>query len=227
VDIPYEKQEDVKTYRTCGAAALAMVYRSLGRDCSQAEIWREVAAPAPKRRWFFKQRWFTDTHRLCAHALQRGLCAVTIRAKDPLRVLRLCRECSIRVILNHRQSLKSDEGHFTVLVDVTDENVICHDPLKGPSRSVSHNDLLSLWTPKGWHCEITGRILIAITDAPSNKTSCAVCNMPIPASTACPNCEKKIPLQPTDVFGCVNEACPERLWERVVCPHCDEAIAEL
>lgn len=211
----------------CGAAALAMVYRSLGMDCSQAEIWREVAAPAPKRRWFFRQRWFADTRRLCAHALQRELYAVTIRAKDPLRVLRLCCERSIRVILNHRQSLKSDEGHFTVLVDVTDENVICHDPLKGPSLSISPHDLFSLWTPQGRHCEITGRILIAVTDAPSNKTSCAVCDTPIPDSTTCPHCEKKIPLQPTDVLGCVQETCPERLWERVVCPHCDEVIAAL
>ncbi|MCS6860606.1 MAG: phytochelatin synthase family protein [Abditibacteriales bacterium] len=227
MDIPYEKQEDTKTQRTCGAAALAMIYRSFGLGGSQAEIWREVATPAPKRRWFFRQRWFTQTHRLCAHALRCGLCAVTVRAKDPLRVLRLCCERSIRVILNHRQSLKSDEGHFTVLVDVTEENVVCHDPLKGPSLPFSHNDLLSLWMPRGKYCEITGRILIALTAAPSGKTSCAVCGAPIPNTVPCPRCAAEIPLQPTDVLGCVQETCPERLWEKVVCPHCDAAIAAL
>ncbi len=38
-EIPYQRQQIVGGGRACGAAALAMVYRSLGVDCRQEDIW--------------------------------------------------------------------------------------------------------------------------------------------------------------------------------------------
>ena len=42
--IPYEQQHE---QRSCGAAALCMVYRSLGLPANQSEIWQRVARPGP------------------------------------------------------------------------------------------------------------------------------------------------------------------------------------
>src|SRR5438445_299852 len=92
-DIPYEEQAD---RRACGAASLCMVYRSFGLACSQPEVWARVARPGPR------EIPRSNTHQLCADALGLGLAALTLRARDPWRVLELCVRNSVRAILNYR-----------------------------------------------------------------------------------------------------------------------------
>src|SRR5262245_27002725 len=90
--VPYERQQDVDGNRRCGAAALCMVYRSLGLECTQEDLWPAVAAGARNAR----------TRLIGVDALERGFDALIVRARAPWEVLGVCVRDSIRAILNHR-----------------------------------------------------------------------------------------------------------------------------
>jgi len=215
--IPYERQPDRQGDRTCGAACLSMVYRSLGIAVSAQEIWPAIAKPNP-----FGVVSST-THLMTQDALNRGLTAVSIQARHPLQVLRLCREFGIRAVLSHRVQFDSPVGHYSVFVDLDEQGVILHDPLIGPSHRLSHAELQQLWLPRFTDSEVAGNVLIAIAPPGLAGSPCEFCHTPMLPSAACPRCGTRIGLQPSKVLGCLNDACIARMWNYVCCPACDYA----
>jgi hypothetical protein len=215
--IPYEKQSNLQTNRTCGAACLTMVYRSFGKEIPQAEIWAAIA----------KQNRFgslaSTTHLMARDALSSGFAALAVQARHPLQALRLCRESGVRAILNHRLKHNVGTGHYSVLVDIDHENVILHDPLYGPLRRLSHAELLELWHPRFPGCEIVGNVLIGVAAESPEVPVCQRCRTPIPTNVDCPNCRKPLALKPVAPLGCVNNACAGRMWNFICCPSCDYA----
>jgi hypothetical protein len=213
--IPYEKQADPQTGRTCGAACLSMVYRSFGKEFPQAEIWPAIA----------KQNQAgslaSTTHLMAKDALSRGFSAVAMQARHPLQALRLCQEGGIRAILNHRLQAASATGHYTVLVDLDSNSVVLHDPSFGPSRRFSQAELLALWQPNFSNSEIVGNVLIAIAADPPPAPACRFCHTLTPPSIDCPRCKKPIGLRPAAVLGCMNPNCIARMWSCICCPSCD------
>ncbi len=213
--IPYEKQSDSQSSRSCGAACLSMVYGSLGKTVSQAEIWPLIA----------KENRFgsiaSTTHLMVKDALGRGFGAVAFQARHPLQALKLCCESGTRAILNHRAMQDSPAGHYTVLVDVDNRDVVLHDPFYGPSRRVPHAELLELWKPRLPNSEIVGYVLVAIAAEPPAANSCWLCRAPLPLSVACPRCKEVVGLEPRAVLGCLNIECLARMWNYIVCPFCD------
>src|SRR5262249_37774312 len=154
-------------------------------------------------------------HLIVQDALNRGYAALAIQARDPLQVLRRCRDSGIRVILNHRLKPDVPSGHFTVLVDLDADRVVLHDPYFGPSRRVAQVELLELWRPRYVNAEIAGIVLIGIAAEPPASPPCSVCGAGIPASVNCPACSKPVPLQPAALLGCVGAGCPARTWNYV------------
>jgi hypothetical protein len=214
--IPYEKQENLEATRTCGAACLAMVYRSLGAETAQGEVWPAISKP---NRFGIVS---SITHLMAEDAWNRGFCAIAFQARHPLQVLRLCRDLEIRAILNHRLQPESVAGHYSVLVDIDGHNIVLHDPLLGPSRQLTSVQLLDLWLPRAAESEIVGNMVIAIAAAATTPAkACEYCHTPIPASVECPRCDKVVGLQPGAALGCVRENCIARLWNFICCPHCD------
>ena len=213
--IPFEMQSDSQNNRTCGAVCLSMVYRSFGKDVPQAKIWAAIS----------KQNQFgsvaSTTHLMAQDALNQGFSAVAIQARNPLQTLRLCRESGIRAILNHRLNRSLPTGHFTVLVDIDDKDVFLHDPFFGPSRRLSHADLIDLWQPRFPNSEIVGNVLIGIAADPLETPACELCHTPFPSNVECPNCKKPVGLQPGALLRCVSSACIARMWNYVCCPACD------
>src|SRR5437870_2264583 len=108
VSIPYEKQADPHADRTCGAASLSMVYRSLGVPVTQQEIWSRIARPGGRG------SAAGATYLIAQDALNRGLAALAIQARNPVQALRRCQEKGIRAILNHRLKEDVSTGHYTV-----------------------------------------------------------------------------------------------------------------
>ena len=213
--IPYEKQSDPQSNRMCGAACLSMVYRSLGKEVQQGEIWPAIAKP---------NRFgsiASTTHLMARDAVSRGFGAVAIQARHPMQVLWLCRQTGIRAILNHRLRRDSAAGHYTVLVDLDDKNVVLHDPFLGPARSLSHAELLELWQPHFPNAEIAGNVLIGVAALPSVVPACQFCHTPIPSKVDCPQCKNPVGLQPGALLGCVTDGCIARMWNYVCCPSCD------
>lgn len=249
--IPYQKQEDPKSNRMCGAACLAMVYRSLaegdpgspvrkrGRDrrSGSAVAHRGKERRAGRRRaeeLTQGEIWpeiskpnragslSSATHLMVAHARRRGFAAIAIQARYPLVALLGCRENGIRAILNHRLRPDSPAGHYSVLLDVDAESVVLHDPLYGPRRRVPNAELLELWQPYYENSEIAGNVLIGIAARPAAVPACPMCRTPIPGSVPCARCGEPVALQPADLLGCVGAGtCIGRLWNYLCCPACD------
>ncbi len=213
--IPYEKQSDPQSNRMCGAACLSMVYRSLGKPVEQGEIWPLIA----KANHFGSVA--STTHLMAADVIARGFTAVAIQARHPLQVLRRCADAGVYAILNHRLRLDSPTGHYTVLVDLDDKEVVLHDPFLGPSRRVSHDELIELWRPAFPNSEIAGNILIGIAAEAHPPMACEFCHTMIPLQFVCPRCSTPVSLQPSSTIGCVRDGCIARMWSFVCCPSCD------
>jgi hypothetical protein len=215
VTIPYEKQSGSETGRMCGAACLSMVYRSVGREVPQSEIWLAIA----------KENRFgslaSTTHLMAKDALNRGISAVVMQARHPLQALWSCQQSGIRVILNHRLRRDAPTGHYSVLVDIDAKSVVLHDPYFGPSRRLSHAELLELWQPYFRNSEILGNALIGVAARPPAVSACQFCRSPMPANVECPNCNNLVGLQPGALLGCVNNTCIARMWNYICCPSCD------
>lgn len=212
--IPFESQID-PAVRGCGAACLSMVYKSLGKDVAQEQIWPLIAKP---------NRFgsvASTTHLMAQHAISQGLSAVIVQARHPLQVLRICRDAGIRAILNHRPQAGASNGHYTVLVDIDDSSVVVHDPSQGASRRLSYAELMQLWQPQSAASEIAGNILIGIAADATPIPACEFCHTVIPAKMDCPRCGKAVGLSPGAVLGCIRDGCIARMWNNVACPSCD------
>jgi hypothetical protein len=212
LQVPYERQ--INSW-SCGAAALTMVYRSLGLECRQDQIWDAVRGESRLGRYCAK------AHTLAAHALQRGCQALVIQVRDPWLVLNRCMEQSIRVIINHLPTPKSGGGHYSVLTSLSDDRVSFHDPSFGPGRTLSRNEFLQLWNPYSGLTEILGQVLVAIAPDSSQLESCSLCGGESADDITCVSCLKPFRLQPLAIMGCLTDWCPMRAWERFFCPWCD------
>ena len=215
VTIPYQRQSEPETGRTCGAACLSMVYRSLGKEVAQTQIWPSIAKPNRAG------NPASTTHLMARDALARGFSAIAIQVRHPLQALRICHHSGIRAILNHRLKEDAPAGHYSVMVDLDDKNVVLHDPYYGPARNVPHVDLLELWQRRFSSSEIVGNVLIGIAARPSSIAACQRCQTPIPSTAQCPKCAQQILLQPSALLGCMNTACAGRMWNYICCPACD------
>lgn len=207
----YEPQMTIAGARTCGAAALCMVYRSLGRECSQEEVWARLSAGG-------RTRGGLRTHRLAADALSQGLAALVMQATAPWQLLQTCFAAGVEVILNQRLAIDSPWGHYTVLDRIDAETAWVHDPQFGPGRPIPKAELLQLW--QGFHgrSEICGNVAIVISDPPDPVNGGC-------KSTCCPHCQQTILLHPTAALDCGRGSC--RSWSRLHCPSCDWSISAI
>ena len=213
--IPYERQSSEPSTRTCGAACLSMIYRALGKEVPQSLIWPRIAQQN------LYGRIASTTCLMAADAISRGFAAVAVQARDPLRVLRLCRDSGIHAILNHRLKPESGAGHYSVFLDIDDTHVTVHDPLFGPSRRLSHAELLDLWLPRVPQSEIVGNFLIGIVAKAADAPACEICHTRLSASIRCPRCKNTVALRPAALLACLNDSCSARTWNYVCCPSCD------
>lgn len=207
--IPYERQEDS---RKCGAAALSMVYRSFGQDVRQTDLWPAIST----------DKWSAKTHLLAKDAIQRGFPAIVMQASDPLPTLGRCHEHGIPAILNHRLNPKSHQGHFSVFLGKFDDNVVIHDPFRGPACLFKPEQFRDLWTWNIGSPEITGNVLVALAPEAMPAQPCPECGETMPDVRQCVACGQQIPLAVAGALGCGNPDCSRRTWRRIFCPFCDQ-----
>lgn len=215
ITIPYERQSEPETGRTCGAACLSMVYRSLGEEVPQTQIWPSIAKPNRSG------SLSSTTHLMTRDALARGFSAIAIQVRHPLQALRICRQSGVRAILNHRLRQDTPTGHYSVMVDLDEKNVVLHDPYYGPVRNVPHAELLELWQRRFSGSEIVGNMLIGVASQPASIAVCQLCQTPIPSTAQCPQCAQQVFLRPSALLGCMNTECAGRMWNYICCPGCD------
>lgn len=214
--VPYEKQE---SDHTCGAAALCMVCRAFGADCTQADVWDKVS----KARYGGKR---ARTYLLAADAIARGFSALVIKAADPWKILQRCHDHDVLAIINHRMTANKAAGHYSVVIAVGDDHVLLHDPQRGPDQRLSREELLELWQPQFIRSEITGHVMVAVARTELPALPCPQNHEPVPESLPCRRCDKPIKLQPAAILGCMTDKCPERTWSRLYCPFCDDVLTK-
>ncbi len=226
--IPFERQLRLAKCRPCGAAALCMVYRSLGLVQDQSQIWSRIAATDSDGTQVAR------THRLAKDALAQGFEALVVQAAKPWETLQRSAARSIGTILSLRRNADSPRGHFVVLLDVDDSRATLHDPQLGPARHVDRGELLSLWSPTEGRSEIVGHVLVAVAERSDSSPQtnpagpgCLQCGLRTPTSVLCPACGLAIRPQPWAVLGCSDPTCSGRLWEHIFCPGCDRRLSEL
>ncbi len=226
--IPFERQLRLTNSRPCGAAALAMVYRSLGLVQDQSQVWSRIAQTDSDGVRVAR------THRLAKDALAQGFEALVVQAAKPWQTLQRSAAQSIRTILSLRLNADSLRGHFVVLLDVDDNRATLHDPQLGPARHVDRGQLLSLWSPTDGRSEIVGHVFVAVAERSdsscqtnSSSPGCPQCGLRPPTSVPCPACDLAIRPQPAAVLGCSDPTCSGRLWKTIFCPGCDRRLSEL
>ena len=215
----YEPQLAGLGARTCGAAALCMVYRSLGIECRQDDVWARLRISS-------QSRGAARTHTLAADALRQGLVALVVQVRSPWAFLTECSKAGVGVILNHRLSEHSPLGHYTVLDRIETETAWVHDPQFGPHRPLARDELLRLWQGSPGRTEIAGNVALVVGRI-GEPTACAVCQSPVPAAIRCCNCQQENILQPAVALGCGDPSCLGRHWWRVYCPNCDWAESNI
>jgi hypothetical protein len=218
MEIPYIKQKNKKGNRMCGPASMAMVLRSFNQNGFQNNLWKEIKEPDSHGSFYGK------THKMCLSFLNRGFYSVCLTVVNPILFLRLCQEHSVRVILGHRQSKRSELAHFTVFKEITNNMVIVNDSElgsnRGEKREIPHADFLELM---GGNIEVPKNLCVLVSDSISslNQSQCPTCSLPIIEMVNCGQCGNKVPLQPTVILGCQNSDCQDKAIETVICPHCD------
>ncbi len=212
LSIPYEKQMGPWT---CGAAALAMVYRTLGLGDTQEEIWRRIGCGN------LVDPTTVPTRRLACDAMERGLHALILQVQGDWLVVRRCLESGACGILNHRLAKQQTTGHFSVVTALEDYHVSFHDPHLGSQR-LRHDEFLNLWGAGMASLSVPGLILVVIAKTGTDAATCCLCGTPSPPpSWPCEKCHRAIPLEPANVLGCMRFGCPMRGWDRLFCPWCD------
>ena len=208
--IPYERQQDADGNRMCGAAALCMVYRSFGVECTQAEVWQAVAGGTRSAR----------TRLICADSLQRGFDALIVRARVPWDVLRVCSGNSILA--------------SSITGSPSNRPTATHGP-GGPGRrsgggprsqgrpgsQPGPNPVARALATERAGLGITGRVLVAITPGARHRGRLLALSGPDSGVRSLRPVCREIRLQPAAVLGCVAEDCCGRLWEALFCPQCD------
>ena len=176
---------------------------SFGKEIPEAEIWPLIAKPNNRFR-----------RRIVNHPLNGASChqprlsAVVVQgAPPPLQVLRLCHLAEIRAILNQRARPDVASGHYTVLVDIDDKNVVFyheHPRSLVRYRRMPYAELLSLWQPQSSASEIAGNVVIGIAEKSAAIPACEFCHTAIPLKVDCPRCKKAVGLQPAALLGVVS-----------------------
>lgn len=212
--VPFEPQLSSYRHRTCGAAALAMVYSAVGLRVSQFEIWRVISAPDARGGIFAR------TYRFPFDAAKRGMRAIAFKAKDSIRAVAAILASGAYAIMNHRLSEESDLGHYTVALAVSDTGIASHDPQLGPFQRIGLEAMRKLWLPRSENCEIKGNFRVALA-ASSTPHACITCGTKIPEVARCPGCNNLFGLSPGAALGCMSAECASRLWQEILRPYCD------
>jgi hypothetical protein len=219
--IPYEKQIwNDENQRSCAAAALSMVYQSFGMSVDQKLIWQSVSTPSPTG------GFYAQNYRLAADAQARGLFAVAVQARDPVGTTKLLLSKCIPVVMNYRVTKGSNRGHFTVAVSSGTDGITFHDPESGPNKFLTNSDLRELWTKTPGNCEISGDMIVAISNV-AMPVVCDACSKPVGSQTNCKSCGAAYGLQPGQALNCGDISCSSRLWRSLLCPSCDRLQHEL
>ena len=191
--------------RKCGAWALEWVYRIFDIEVDTCTLWPKISSEDQ----FGSEA--VASHALARDAIERGLDAATLGAKNPWALLRRAPRLSPGVIVCHRLRDGSKLGHFSVVEEVTDRTICLRDRGHG-LRIIPRNQFLDSWMNAQSDDEFGSGILIVIKKPDSSTLSTQHID-----TMGCRRCGGVIPLKPQALFF------GQRDWATFFCPTCDAA----
>lgn len=145
---------------SCGAASLVMVYNYFEISRNQDILWQKYQSKGSDN------VVFTATDDLVQDANQNKLS--TIYGRMPLNepykvkanILEIIKtKCPIITCI---QSIGNKlEGHFVVIININESNIIYHDPLEGKNRKIKLKKFINRWEETGQY--VTGGVFIVFS----------------------------------------------------------------
>ena len=204
IQIPYIKQP--RNSAKCGAACAAMVIKHYtGDSVSIDDIWGCISAISPE-----KQREYCSTYKIGAYISNNYFNCSSIKYSSLGKLLEFCNDNGIAPIINHK-SFESNiaghfSGHFSVVKNISGNDVVINDPENKNRIIVSLQELASMATKNSLNDEVGGNTAIVPSlDIFPHKTR------------SCPKCEGDIDIS----FSCAANAI-QRIVEQDLCQNCDK-----
>jgi ABC-type bacteriocin/lantibiotic exporter with double-glycine peptidase domain len=204
----------------CAAACLEMVYSAFGKQKSQDLIFQErssIRSANPNERSIQVAHMVSD-------ALDMGLYALAIKARDIKKMLYFCNEQNVPVILIQKLNLKGSRevGHCRVFSGLNLPKFIINDPLKKQPILMTPHDLQQYSQESSQ--EVIGNMMVAVSDRPLLISHCSECRTFMPDKLTCEACKKDVVVSLSKLLGCINDNCNACMWDGFGCPDCGKRL---
>lgn len=199
IQVPYIKQP--KNSPKCGAACAAMVIKHYtGTIVGVDNIWPHISATSPEL-----QREYCRTYKIGAYISNNHFLCSSIKYISLKELLEFCNSSGIAPIINHKSFENEKFGHFSVVKNISSNEVIINDPENKKRLVVSLSKLDLMATKNSDADEVGGNMaIIPVMD----KFPCKI--------RACPNCGNDIDISFSNAANAVT-----RIVDQDLCQSCD------
>ncbi|EOK6316693.1 cysteine peptidase family C39 domain-containing protein [Vibrio parahaemolyticus] len=154
INVPYIKQP--KGSAKCGAACAAMVIKHYsGKKVAIDEIWNSISAISPEL-----GREYCRTYKIGAYITSSHFNCVTVKYQNLSELLEFCNANDIAPIINHKSFNDRRGGHFSVIKNISQGNVLINDPENKKRVSVALSELELMAKKESQNDEVGGNTAI-------------------------------------------------------------------
>lgn len=199
IQVPYIAQP--KNSAKCGAACAAMVIKYYtGSKISVDEIWREVLDISPEL-----SREYCRTSKIAAYIARSHFNCSSIQYSSLKELLVFCNQHGIAPIINHKSFENNTVGHFSIVKNILNDNVVVVDP-ENKNRIVIPLTQLALNATKNNPSDEVGgnTAIVPFLEKFDSKTR------------ICPNCKSTIDIS----FSCASNK-NQKIVVQDLCLYCD------
>ena len=200
IQVPYIAQP--KNSAKCGAACAAMVIKYYtGSKVSIDEIWSQISAISPEL-----NREYCRTFKIGAYISNNYFNCSSIKYSSLGKLLEFCNDNGIAPIINHKSFESNIAGHFSVVKNISGNDVVINDPENKNRIIVSLQELASMATKNSLNDEVGGNTAIVPSlDIFPHKTR------------SCPKCAGDIDISISYAANAI-----QRIVEQDLCQNCDK-----
>jgi hypothetical protein len=178
ITVPYIKQP--RNSAKCGAACAAMIIKHYaGTTVNMDDIWQQISAESPEL-----QREYCRTYKIGAYISQNHFRCSSIKYLSLKELLDFCNANGIAPIINHKSFENIKVGHFSIVRNIVDSDVIISDP-ENAGRTVVPLHRLELMAKKNGNDDEVGgntAIIPAMDKFPYQTRLCPKCGNDIDMS---------------------------------------------
>ena len=153
-----------------------------GLDINLDEIWNQIIEESPQL-----NRKYCATYKIGAYIARNHFNCNSIRYFSLRELIEFCNRNDIAPIINHKSFKNSIAGHFSVVKNISGNDVVINDPENRHRIIVSLDELALMATNNSPNDEVGGNTAIvpSLNKFPSKTRSCPKCGGDIDVSFSC------------------------------------------